>query len=320
MIQYKKPSQFSVATIEALKNLFIGSDKTILAKLFRAGTLSLLDDQSVIGAKDMRVGALATRIYAEAPSNVNHIFMEHDGISGMVACDGTMILHAGVGAVDAYDFFSWGGDPANYRKIITFPVIGGIKSIMQFDKTDATERLLLDFRTDDSANPSTIALTTIGAADQQSREYILQTAESGLHNSGALILQKFGGSVFIGNKAIKLHYDGTINWGVSANQGILSYDTGKALIFGGINNDLSFGTNNTFDQLYIKSGGNIGIGTTSPTARLHLPASAAAANTASLKIPSGIVATTPEAGNIEADDLHIYWTRADGTRLQLDNA
>lgn len=73
------------------------------------------------------------------------------------------------------------------------------------------------------------------------------------------------------------------------------------------------------DRLNIDQNGNLGIGTTSPTAKLHLPASTASANTASMKIPSGVVATTPVAGNIEADENHIYWTRADGTRLQLDN-
>jgi hypothetical protein len=77
--------------------------------------------------------------------------------------------------------------------------------------------------------------------------------------------------------------------------------------------------------LYISNGnnsvtaGNIGIGTTSPTARLHLPACVAAANLASLKIDAGVVATTAVSGNIESDGTHIYWTDSGGTRRQLDN-
>ena len=66
--------------------------------------------------------------------------------------------------------------------------------------------------------------------------------------------------------------------------------------------------------------GRVGIGTTGPTAKLHLPASTATANTASLKITSGVVATTPVSGNIESDGTHLYWTDSGGTRRQLDNA
>ena len=67
------------------------------------------------------------------------------------------------------------------------------------------------------------------------------------------------------------------------------------------------------------AGGNVGIGTTAPTAKLHLPAATATANTASLKIDAGVVATTPVTGNIESDGTHLYWTDSGGTRRQLDN-
>ena len=65
--------------------------------------------------------------------------------------------------------------------------------------------------------------------------------------------------------------------------------------------------------------GNVGIGITAPTAVLHLKASTATANTASLKIDAGTVATTPVTGNIESDGTHLYWTDSGGTRRQLDN-
>ena len=66
-------------------------------------------------------------------------------------------------------------------------------------------------------------------------------------------------------------------------------------------------------------GGTLGVGVI-PTAKLHLAASSATANTASLKIDPGIVATTPVSGNIESDGTHLYWTDSGGNRLQLDNA
>ena len=64
--------------------------------------------------------------------------------------------------------------------------------------------------------------------------------------------------------------------------------------------------------------GNVGIGTTSPTAVLHLKASTATANTASLKIDAGVVATVAVSGNIESDGTHLYWTSSTPTRYQLD--
>ncbi|MFZ4545870.1 MAG: hypothetical protein ACOYN4_00465 [Bacteroidales bacterium] len=63
----------------------------------------------------------------------------------------------------------------------------------------------------------------------------------------------------------------------------------------------------------------IGVGIIVPTAYLHLPASTAAADTASLKINPGVIATTPVSGNIESDGTHLYWTDSAGSRKQLDN-
>jgi hypothetical protein len=47
--------------------------------------------------------------------------------------------------------------------------------------------------------------------------------------------------------------------------------------------------------------GSVGVGTTSPTAELHIAAGAAAANSAPLKFTSGTNLTTPEAGVVEYD-------------------
>lgn len=52
--------------------------------------------------------------------------------------------------------------------------------------------------------------------------------------------------------------------------------------------------------------------------RVTFRAVTATAGTASIVIPSGTLLGTPVAGSIEADNNHIYWTKADGTRLQLD--
>ena len=61
------------------------------------------------------------------------------------------------------------------------------------------------------------------------------------------------------------------------------------------------------------------VGSAPPTARVDVAAGTAAAGTAPLKIPSGVVLTTPEPGAVEADLDHVFWTDASGARLRLDN-
>jgi len=65
------------------------------------------------------------------------------------------------------------------------------------------------------------------------------------------------------------------------------------------------------------SDGKVGIGLTTPTARLQLPSGSIAATTAPLKLTSGSLMTTPEAGAIEYDGTNLYFTDDTGTRRQL---
>ncbi|NTW31767.1 MAG: hypothetical protein HGB12_03945 [Bacteroidetes bacterium] len=62
----------------------------------------------------------------------------------------------------------------------------------------------------------------------------------------------------------------------------------------------------------------VGIGVTSPTAVLHLKAGTATSNTASFKIDAGTLLSSPEAGAIENDGTHIYWSKDNSNRYQLD--
>ena len=65
--------------------------------------------------------------------------------------------------------------------------------------------------------------------------------------------------------------------------------------------------------------GSIGIGTASPTAYLNIAAGTATAGTAPLKFTSGINLTTTEAGAMEYNGSHLYFTATNGgTRFQLD--
>jgi hypothetical protein len=63
--------------------------------------------------------------------------------------------------------------------------------------------------------------------------------------------------------------------------------------------------------------GSIGIGLTTPTARLHLPAGTATASTAPLKLTSGTNLTIIEDGAVEYNGTHLYFSIG-STRYQLD--
>lgn len=61
----------------------------------------------------------------------------------------------------------------------------------------------------------------------------------------------------------------------------------------------------------------VGIGVTTPTARLHIGAGSTSANSASLKINPGSLLTSPENGAIENDGDDLYYTDDSNTRHKL---
>ena len=126
------------------------------------------------------------------------------------------------------------------------------------------------------------------------------------HSQYPLLIGRAGGQTLKGGTAITdiLKLQGT------SGNGTLTSAAIQALV----------GNNGATVAMTILNNGNVGIGTTAPTARLHLPACTAIANTASLKIDAGILAIIPVSGNIESDGIHLYWTDSVmGIRHQLDN-
>jgi hypothetical protein len=84
------------------------------------------------------------------------------------------------------------------------------------------------------------------------------------------------------------------------------------------NGELSLRYASNSEGIRINSTGNVGIGTTAPTAVLHLKAGTATNSTAPLKFTSGTLNTNPEAGAIEFLTDALYFTTTTGpTRKQF---
>jgi hypothetical protein len=71
------------------------------------------------------------------------------------------------------------------------------------------------------------------------------------------------------NNMFRFRGDGVLHWGTNGNSGLLSWDTGKAIVGARSGNDLAL-YSNAIQNATLTSGGNFGIGTTTPGSMLHL--------------------------------------------------
>lgn len=72
------------------------------------------------------------------------------------------------------------------------------------------------------------------------------------------------------------------------------------------------------ERMRITPSGNVGIGTSSPTSRLSLPAGTATANTAPLKFTSGTNLTTAESGAMEWNGTNLFLTNSSNVRQTIN--
>jgi hypothetical protein len=134
--------------------------------------------------------------------------------------------------------------------------------------------------------------------------------------SGFSVLTGNGGNSFLGYQAGYETTTGTYNTAIGAAIQLPSATANGQLNIGNV----LYGSNlyqSTTRSSSPTTLGSIGIGLTTPTARLHLPAGTTTASTAPLKFTSGTHMTTPENGAVEYDGSHLYVTIG-GSRYQLD--
>lgn len=104
----------------------------------------------------------------------------------------------------------------------------------------------------------------------------------------------------------------TINWAIE-NIPISGAVPSSSLRFNFDRNNTGYST--VFSLL---SGGNLGLGVLTPTARLNLAAGTATANTAPFKFTAGTNLTTPEAGALEWDGTNLFLTTSGAIRQTIN--
>ena len=95
-----------------------------------------------------------------------------------------------------------------------------------------------------------------------------QSGDTNIYRSAANVLKTDDEFTVAGK--IRLDDDGTVYWGSSATAGRLSWDTGRAMVYGLSGNRLALGAGGNTERMTITTGGDVGIGTTTPDEKLHV--------------------------------------------------
>jgi hypothetical protein len=95
-----------------------------------------------------------------------------------------------------------------------------------------------------------------------------QSGDTNIYRSAANVL-KTDDEFTVASK-IRLDDDGTVYWGSSATAGRLSWDTGRAMVYGLSGNRLALGAGGNTERMTITTGGNVGIGVTNPTYKFEV--------------------------------------------------
>jgi len=138
-------------------------------------------------------------------------------------------------------------------------------------------------------SPNTLSTESVASFDNESGSGV---AVNFFGNSGQ------AASIYMGDTAVP-------------KQGIIKYFVNSAIP---TNQYMSFSTSST-ERLRISYVGNVGIDTTNPSAKLHLPAGTS--SIAALKFTSGTLLTSPQSGTMEYDGTNFYLTDSTNTRRAI---
>jgi len=133
---------------------------------------------------------------------------------------------------------------------------------------------------------------------------------------------KFGGTTRIYDDGSRMRISpsgGEVQWytsGVGNNVQVFNSGGSNSIVVNGQTGQIYRST----DPLQIQTSGNVGIGNgvgVSATARLHISAGTATANTAPFKLTSGTNLTTPEAGAMEYNGTNLFFTPSSAARNNI---
>jgi hypothetical protein len=186
------------------------------------------------------------------------------------------------------------------------------------------------------AGSTIIASGKVGIGTTTANDSLVVVGSANGSGSGHIIVQNTSGG---GNAAANFQATGDNNsftlFGQSSS-GFSLYPVipnGSGFIYNNLANGLTFdaagtttatairfatgGSAVTNERMRIDVNGNVGIGTTAPLARLHLPAGGPSASSAPLMFTTGTLLATPASGAVEYDGNYLYLTNSAGTRTQL---
>jgi len=195
---------------------------------------------------------------------------------------------------------------------------------------DLNDKVGLTASTTGSSNQGAIYYGTLGFSDQNT----LASFQSSVNNYNQLVVQNTSSgsaasadlticndvstsSAFYANFGINSSgWGGTLGTN-SLNAPSVTYLTATSadLVIGTTtSNNLRFVVGGGADVLTVDTAGDFGFGVTTPNATLHIKAGTAAAGTAPIKLNSGTLMTTAEAGAVEYDGRLKYFTPASTAR------
>lgn len=267
-----------------------------------AGTVALISDvddlSGVTDAATARTNLGLGTIATEAETNYALLAGRSGGqtLTGGTGTtdDLTLKTTSGVGATGADMHFLVGNNGATEAMTILNSGNVGIGTASPSKKLQVNGGVQIG---DATVNSIDFRLTRTTSGLNADANYFVATANTPVHNwiEGGYLTGERAGTITAPNSGYPYYEEWSGNGASTIKTlGFINKTSG------------SFTISDMLPVLTMARTGKVGIGTTSPTAVLHLKAGTATASTAPLKMTAGTVNTTPEAGAIEFDGTDLF--------------